>query len=823
MSSTPVNLFQLLPAIYRIRDANQGGALANLFAILQDSHDALDQDIANLYRNWFIETCDEWVVPYIGDLLGVPPLNTADIAGVTARAYVAHTLSYRRRKGTPIVLQQLAQDVTNWPACAVEFFQTLATTQYMNHPRPANLATPDLRAVDALQMLNGPFDSISHTADVRGIAGPAIDPALAQDPDTLLIRGRYNLANIGLFLWRLKSYAIEGVTPRAVPGSTTRFRFSPLGLDEMLFNQPRPPVAAFLRVAGEPGVPGPLRLLALYEELEARRQAMVDRAMVWTPHNPYGLSFEIVDSNGNTERVTGAGVSGSAAPVWPAKLGSVVTDNGVTWQMAALGSSLPSIYFGEQPVFAIFPSPTAGSIPAEQIMICDLSDLTPPAAAGSWRAPAASKSYTRASDGAQITLPLQVAVDPRLGRIAFVSQPPPGLLVDYSYGFSGDLGGGPYNRSAAVQAWLAGIDQQTPSFWQVAVSQQIPAVSGLVYSTLSAALAAWTAWAASRASAQIFGVIVVLDNATYTESLSVTIPDASSLMVVSAAWPSRPPSGNRGPFQLVPSYQRAHLVGSITVQGTAPAASENAGSLLLSGLLVEGPLLIGEGNLGGISLADATLVPALGGIGVSGAATPDATVTITLERTICGPVTLPPAQFSGLSLSISDSILDGGGGMAIAAPEADATIQNSTILGGIGLQSASGLRSLLAGNSIFTATVNVERTQAGCVRYSVLPADISKTPQRFRCQPDLALAATTADPVSVRERLIPSFTSTRYGDPGYAQLSAGCAPEIRAGADDGSEMGAFYFLKQPQRDSNLRSVLPGYLRFGMQAGVFYVT
>src|ERR1700677_701792 len=118
MSTSPqLNLFNLLPSIYQIRDANQGGALQNLFAILQDAHDAVGQDITNLYENWFIETCAEWVVPYIGDLLGVAPLNTADIPGVTARAYVAHTLSYRQRKGTPIVLQQLAQDVTNWPAC----------------------------------------------------------------------------------------------------------------------------------------------------------------------------------------------------------------------------------------------------------------------------------------------------------------------------------------------------------------------------------------------------------------------------------------------------------------------------------------------------------------------------------------------------------------------------------------------------------------------------------------------------------------------------------------------------------------------------------
>lgn len=37
------------------------------------------------------------------------------------RAWVANTLAYRRRKGTALVLEQLARDVTGWPATAVEF------------------------------------------------------------------------------------------------------------------------------------------------------------------------------------------------------------------------------------------------------------------------------------------------------------------------------------------------------------------------------------------------------------------------------------------------------------------------------------------------------------------------------------------------------------------------------------------------------------------------------------------------------------------------------------------------------------------------------
>jgi hypothetical protein len=109
-------------------------------------------------------------------------------------------------------------------------------------------------------------------------------------------------------------------------------------------------------------------------------------------------------------------------------------------------------------------------------------------------------------------------------------------------------------------------------------------------------------------------------------------------------------------------------------------------------------------------------------------------------------------------------------------------------------------------------------------------------PRRYRCQPDLALAAFAresgkapgeplawAEAAAVLARVTPSFTSTRYGDPGYAQLGRLCAAEIRAGAADGAEMGVFERLKQPQREANLRAVLPEYLGFGLEAGILFIT
>ncbi len=109
--------------------------------------------------------------------------------------------------------------------------------------------------------------------------------------------------------------------------------------------------------------------------------------------------------------------------------------------------------------------------------------------------------------------------------------------------------------------------------------------------------------------------------------------------------------------------------------------------------------------------------------------------------------------------------------------------------------------------------VCVARRQMGCVRFSwVLPG--SRVPAAFHCEP-----ALSGDP----DRVIPRFTSTRYGTPGYAQLAPWCPDEIRRGAEDGSEMGAFHDLFQPQREDNLRSRLDEYTPAGTDAGVLIVT
>src|SRR5262249_41601919 len=157
-----------------------------------------DADLDRLYDNWFIETCDEWVVPYIGELVGFTMTARAGEPGevqsaegmqlrrtLAPRADVARTLAQRRRKGTFPLLEELARAVAGWPAHAVEFYRLLSYSQPINHQRLERGRTADLRDGDALVRLGGAFESTAHTIDVRR-------------PTSSHGRGRYNIPSVGV-------------------------------------------------------------------------------------------------------------------------------------------------------------------------------------------------------------------------------------------------------------------------------------------------------------------------------------------------------------------------------------------------------------------------------------------------------------------------------------------------------------------------------------------------------------------------------------------------------------------------------------------------
>lgn len=214
-------LYALLPAIHRARDQERDQSLRALLGVLAEQLAVIEENLQQLSDDQFIETCAEWVVPYIGDLIGYRSLH-GEAVGLSSRAEVAHTIALRRRKGTASVLEQLARDVTGWNARAVEFFQTLATTQHMNHVRPQNHSAPDLRRWEPLQRVGSAFDTVAHTIDVRRISSK---------------RGRHNIPNVGIFLWPVDAYS--ATRSAAVQVDDRRWRISPLNHDFPLYNLPR--------------------------------------------------------------------------------------------------------------------------------------------------------------------------------------------------------------------------------------------------------------------------------------------------------------------------------------------------------------------------------------------------------------------------------------------------------------------------------------------------------------------------------------------------------------------------------------------------------
>ncbi|MBW4686839.1 MAG: hypothetical protein KME40_17470 [Komarekiella atlantica HA4396-MV6] len=325
-------LYSLLPAIYRIRDESQDGALRSLLSIIESELQLVEEDIENLYENWFIETCDDWVVPYIGNLLAVRELSAEShrTSGQERRAFVANTLAYRQRKGTTPVLEQLARDITGWGARAVESQRLVAATQNVNHVRPQT-GTVNLRRIGQSERLGTPFETgVAYTTQIGHSRGG----------------GKYNPNSVILYLWRLQSYLVERGTPRAVSGLDSAqgryFTFNPLGDDKIpLFNTPQTE----------------REITTLAEEINV----------------PGILTRELLKAYAPEARPVQVFVKGEPQPY----------------------------------------------------QIDDLSN---------WQSDANST----------------LVVDPELGRLAFSSEPPEQVEVTYAYAFSGDVGGGVYERTNAI-------------------------------------------------------------------------------------------------------------------------------------------------------------------------------------------------------------------------------------------------------------------------------------------------------------------------------------------------------------------------------------
>lgn len=740
MSTDIDRLYNLLPAVYRLRDADQGWPLRALLQVIAEQVDVVEADIDQLYANWFIETCQEWVAPYIGDLVGFRPVHELgepeDLSSpqgrlrskiLAPRREVANTIHYRRRKGTLALFELLASQVAGWPAHAVEFYTRLAWAQNVRHLRPERGRTMDLHDGVALDQLGGAFDPFARTVDVRR-------------PQSAFQPGRYNIPSIGLFVWRLKSYPVSCpysliAPPVSEPESRTqayclertnaqRYTFSVLGNDTPLYVRPVPE-AEHTDVSAGLGLPVPLR----------RRAFEADKERYYGP--------------------------GKSVMIWTG--------------------------FPRKPVSV------------QSIVVADLSD---------W------ERYQPRKD--------QVAVDPQLGRILFRSRTSSRekVWVAYHYGFSADMGGGEYDRrpSRLPEATLYMVGEDQP------------------HKLIADALRQWHEEQPGRA------VIEIADSGVYSEQLSLELAPDQELMICAA--------NRTRPVIRQLDYQPS-LSDAFEVKG-APGSS-----FTLDGVLVTGRPLRVIGPLRQLKLHHVTLVP---GWTIHPDGEPDEANEYSLElidnpgmqvvigHSILGSIQVDQDQVTTepVPITLSDSILDATSPLleALDAPEwplahAALAILRSTVIGVIRTHAID-----LAENSVFDGQVEVGRSQRGCMRFCYAPPE-SRTPRRYRCQPDLAAAAAqeeverradwdglsaedqralrTEVQEQARLRVRPVLESARYGTPAYARLAGACAEEIRRGASDESEMGAFHDLFEPQRAANLQARLDEYAPAGTDIGIIYAS
>jgi hypothetical protein len=672
-----VDLFNLLPALYRSRDIvlaqsqalltpaetaelnalkalipplsidqqlrlaeltakTTRGPLQSLLLVIQEQLAVLAEDLDQLYDDQFIETCAPWVIPYIGDLIGYESVKGIAPAIDNRRSDVAETIALRRRKGTVLVMEQLARDVTGWGAHAVEFFQVLGDTQYMNHVRPWNHYGPDVRCWKVGAYITGGFDRTPHKVDVRRIAAR---------------RGRYNIQNIGIFLWSLNAYSVTKQRATVSAADPHCLRFSSLGMDVPLFH----------------------RAISQGEQIAERA-------------HPFNVADRL-------------------------KRRALCTD---------LPNGVGSVYYGEGKSLVIY-------LDDDVLNPYELEVATLAGADGSWANIPAAGTVFRA------------VVDPELGRIALppavAGAALPAVKVFYHDGFNADMGGGEYPRSdtflvedtafvfpfpdtagvprystlqqaldfakgqltaSGAAAVAIGDSDVYPQSGPLALAVDVPAGCTIELRAAND----------TRPTLLLTGEIVVSGDAGSTFSLNGLLMAAAAGMAPASPSPAAlvhvPPTRPDGSTNRLETLDLRHCTlvpgWSVTTDGApqfgaAPALVADAAGAIVTAR---------KSILGAVRASEFVVVTAFDSI---------------IDAT--DPTNVAFADLDDVS---------GGGAL---------TLDGCTVVGKVHavllplVSNSIFWAGLLAGDSWTTGLI-ADRKQEGCVRFSFLPAG-AKTPRRFQC------------------------------------------------------------------------------------------
>jgi hypothetical protein len=738
---------------------------------VEEALGAVHESIEALYSDLFIDTCDDWVVPYLADLLGTTHLKGDPR---TLRADVADTIALRRRKGTLGALERLAADLTGWPCRCVELFPSLAWAQHLNHQRPdaggappyadpgltrfavPRGGTPPVRDPAMLSLLGTPFDPFAYTPDVKRADDGAVHP---------------NLPNLAIFLWRLAAYRLPVTVPLAKgvedlgpppAGSglaryALRFDLDPLDRPVRLFNTyRRPPLdaaGATERLTEPDAVPGPMLDARLTTGSEAGNPAAYARVDAY---------------DDSTVPPSGLDLSDAGLQLY---LRDDAVLAGVEWTFR--GDNLCAWEAGLRRPLA-----------AHEIVI--------------------DPDIGRLVVGAAVAAERDALVD------TSGAEPAPRLFVGYTYGAAGPVGAHPVSRGY-TPATFAGE------------AVELRTVDALAGGSLQAALAGLDA-ATTPVVVEIRDSLVHdLDPTTIPGS--VTEAGLTSLrlgrsLVIRAASGQRPvvrlaaplgfrPADPAGPsvLGLTVRFEGIFLTRDAAMAGTDPLIARAA----VARLELDGCTL----DPGGHRLRDGSLAPrspALrleAGFGFDDPADRDAvepTPDVVVQRTVTGSLRIDDAYRLVLDASIVDAWSDAGEppeGYSLTAA-ADPTggwgapldLRGAHLFGRVRTAEAAG------SGGLFLRRLEVWNDQHGCLKYCYFSGDADRLPPHHAC---------VSGP-GARLRL----TSTAFGDPGYGQLARGTDFRITDRGPGDDQMGAFGFLLEAHRWINLGIRLREFMPVGVR-------
>ncbi|MDT5156604.1 MAG: hypothetical protein QOH51_961 [Acidobacteriota bacterium] len=760
-------LWQLVPEVYRNEDglAASPGVLRRIVELIGAEAARSRRSIDRLWEDQYIETCDDWAVPYIGDLVGARLVSAQDRRG--RRVDVANAVKFRRRRGTPDLLDTLVRAMSGWDVVLVEGFRRLARTRHRLDPVPRaggfftgtlSGGTADLRSPAGAEVSDGPFDEYFHTLDTRLLRG--------RD-------GRFGINKLNFHLFRLKAYEMIEVDPVELTdpdglGFPRIFTFDPSGRDIPLFIDADPPdpdaVAA---------LPGQLSRPACGQPLEWEiTQAMRCRLL---GHTAYQVTASIIEALLQLANPPTATDEQALFQLLEVRFKS---EQSLRRRLQDLGAGIavnPPDWYRKLVALSLLERTGKANLYPAQV---EISSASVPFNASQMAA--ANLAARECQPDPEGTL-AGILIGPEQGR--FASVPPDKasfspFVERYHYGFPGDVGAGPYPRDPIPPA-------DVPSL--VASAGAVPGGGVLKGDGL-----------------------LVDDNRTYALAIRANSPVKNSVL---QAGPQRRPyvvlSG--GGANLLPQ-----AIGStFLIDGgwygvndpLNPPADGAVADFVIEGAAGADPE---DFDFDRVEIRFATFDP--GGLRADGVRIPALRLLVRarirrliIRRSIMGPVHVvrdnPDDPSMVEELLICESIVDARettDHLAVSSNFGTVVIEGSTIFGNVAAD------VLKASDSIVDGRVRVINNQAGCFRFSASePGAAVRLPPRFR---DVLAPISEA-----------AFNSTRFGDPQYAQLSVVAPLPLLGGAENGSEMGVFSHLLNPIRLSSVRAKVNEFGPVGLLA------